>query len=51
MTTAKEAHDLAAKLFEKQSKKQMIEYVGEWNTLLCFLEDKIREEKAKEGTQ
>jgi len=51
MTTAKEAHNIARTLMEIQPPKKLVEYLGDWNTLLLYLEAKIREEKAAHGTQ
>lgn len=46
MTTAKEAHDLATAIMEGMGKKAT-NFVGEWNTLLLYLEAQIRKEGGK----
>jgi len=47
MTTAKEAYDIASELLKTQTRKQTMNYIGEWNTLLCYLGDLVLEEKKK----
>jgi len=52
MTTAKEAHEIAETLMKAQTRGKFTEYVGEWNTLMLYLEDKMREEgKEREQTR
>jgi len=43
MTTAKEAHEIASGLMTAMGKKAL-NHVGEWNTLMLYLESKMREE-------
>ena len=38
-----------AKVIMDGMKKKALDYIGEWNTLMLYLEKKVREEKEAEG--